>query len=446
MAQLSIALSGGGHRASLWALGAMQYVADSEKNLETTSIASVSGGSITNGFVGQQVRFDDIDGAEFQELVTNPLLRQLTQHGSLFASWHNRAYVAVLVASAVATLVVPWLLPIHWSLRVVVFLAGLSLVLLLAGQRGRAVRGALRRCLFSPNGRSTPLREMHEGTDHVICATDLRSGDHFYFARDLAYSYQYGTGGPGDIDVATAVAASAALPFAFPPLRISTVPMKLQPFDSSNDERCGAGRHAVHLVDGGVYDNMGDQWAAGYQKRSGRLPDHYRQRQPDELIVANASAGKDWMPRKLLGVPIVREVVALLADQSIQYDNTTAHRRTALIARFQLAQRDGAGLRGVYVGIDRSPFLVADRFAGTDAVGQRATAVLNVLGDTRANRTTWCKQAERSAGEGTHLSKIDRSTAAAIVHHAYVLTMCNAHIVLGHPLLPIPNVRRFEVV
>ena len=42
---------------------------------------------------------------------------------------------------------------------------------------------------------------MKSGVDHVLCATDLQSGDHFYLARDLAYGYQFGTGTPGDTTI-----------------------------------------------------------------------------------------------------------------------------------------------------------------------------------------------------------------------------------------------------
>jgi hypothetical protein len=46
---IGVALSGGGHRAALFALGVLWYPADAGKNRSVTSIASVSGGSLTNG-------------------------------------------------------------------------------------------------------------------------------------------------------------------------------------------------------------------------------------------------------------------------------------------------------------------------------------------------------------------------------------------------------------
>jgi len=48
---IGIALSGGGHRATLFALGALLYLVDSGRNKDVTMISSVSGGSITNAFL-----------------------------------------------------------------------------------------------------------------------------------------------------------------------------------------------------------------------------------------------------------------------------------------------------------------------------------------------------------------------------------------------------------
>ncbi len=54
---IAIALSGGGHRATRFTLGALMYVVDSGRARDTTSIASVSGGALTNGFVAQTLDF-----------------------------------------------------------------------------------------------------------------------------------------------------------------------------------------------------------------------------------------------------------------------------------------------------------------------------------------------------------------------------------------------------
>ena len=49
---IGVALSGGGHRASLFGLGALLYLADAGKGPERSTVSSISGGSITNGYIG----------------------------------------------------------------------------------------------------------------------------------------------------------------------------------------------------------------------------------------------------------------------------------------------------------------------------------------------------------------------------------------------------------
>jgi hypothetical protein len=52
---IGVAMSGGGHRASAWALGTMFYLVHAGKHAELAAISSVSGGSITNGGAGPRV-------------------------------------------------------------------------------------------------------------------------------------------------------------------------------------------------------------------------------------------------------------------------------------------------------------------------------------------------------------------------------------------------------
>ena len=84
---IGVALSGGGHRASLFGLGVLLYLGDAGKLPEVTSLASVSGGSLTNGFVAQTVDLTRADDGGTFERAMAPFARQLAQGGTLFASW-----------------------------------------------------------------------------------------------------------------------------------------------------------------------------------------------------------------------------------------------------------------------------------------------------------------------------------------------------------------------
>jgi hypothetical protein len=93
---VAVALSGGGHRATLFTLGALMYVVDAGRAPDTTSIASVSGGSLTNGFVAQTLDFQATNSAAFEREVVKPLAEQIAQRGTLFAPWLSRLYLMVL--------------------------------------------------------------------------------------------------------------------------------------------------------------------------------------------------------------------------------------------------------------------------------------------------------------------------------------------------------------
>ena len=157
MANISVALSGGGHRAALFALGALQYLADAGKNVEVTSIASVSGGSLTNGFVGQTVAYNEVNGSDFQAQVTDRMVSQLTERGTLFAPKLTKFYLALVGVVLASALIGVWFLPgIGLGWRVLMCLAGICVALALAWLRGAVCRHAvLRVTLFSPNGSAT---------------------------------------------------------------------------------------------------------------------------------------------------------------------------------------------------------------------------------------------------------------------------------------------------
>jgi hypothetical protein len=446
--RVGVALSGGGHRASLFAAGVLQYLADAGVNRDVSSIASVSGGSLTNAFVGQQLDFRSVDGPTFQAQVTGPLLRQIALDGTLFATRRSKIYLAALVLLGVIGLVVPWFVPIPWYLRLGWFVVGLLLLGALAGLRGRICTAAFRDTLFSSDGRPSSLAVLDRSVDHVLCATDLRSGDHVYFSGRLVYGYRFGIGTPGDLDLAVAAHASAALPGAFPPVRLPTARHRFtgRPPTPGLDEDPSQ----LVLVDGGVYDNMADQWGSGHRDREARLPEHFADRWPTVLVVANASSGMTWAPFRWSRVPIVNEVLALLRDKSILYDNTTAHRRRALIERFDQAEQLGEGQRGVYVGIEQSPYRVAQVWRAATGTwagrAERARRVLDVLDAAGRSSDEWTSVARSSASASTNLSRLDADAAASLVHHAYVTTMCNLHVVLDLPLLDVPSDGRFRAL
>ena len=89
--RISVALSGGGHRAAAWGLGTLYGVlamrdaeavkGDAGVPVEFTAIASVSGGSIANGVVADQLRaLEDVRSDHLREATQQLTSRRRRSH------------------------------------------------------------------------------------------------------------------------------------------------------------------------------------------------------------------------------------------------------------------------------------------------------------------------------------------------------------------------------
>jgi hypothetical protein len=413
-------------------LGALLYLADSGKSREVESIASVSGGSLTNGYVAQSVDFRTTDSQAFRAEVT-PFTRRLARKGTVWPpSALTLAYLALLIV-VVACSIGVWFLPWPVSVRVLAFVGALIVVGVVASLRGLVVSRAFAATLFSPAGSPTRLSAIGTTLDHVICAADLHAGENVYFSGDFVCSYRFGWGKPGELPLHVAVQCSAALPGVVPPRWLKT---RGHQFAEGQPEAEHASRMA--LVDGGVYDNMADQWGLGMTNRKKRWPELAKDlRDLDELIIVNASAGLEWGPVWKMRLPLVGEILALLKDKTILYDNGNTVRREWALDRFRARRPPG-----VLVHIPRSPLYTADRYAtGSDEAARRARAVLELL---EPERSDWEAAADRSAGASTGLSPMTESLAVDLLRHGYVLAMANLHVILSYPLLGVPSRASFE--
>jgi len=432
-ASLAVSLSGGGHRATIFALGALMYLVDAKANVRVTSIASVSGGSLTNGFVGQTLDFRSADGPTFRQRVASPLATQIAKSGTLFAPLLTKLYLALLIVGAVLVFATFAVVPGPWYARLLVFVLGLTLWGWLFGKRGLVCARAFRTTLFSPAGRATILSELKKkNLDHVICATELRAAEQMYFAGDFVYSYAFGHGEPANLVLARAVQASASFPGGFPP---ANLPTRQHNFS-------GAPAHGAPpeppaemvLTDGGVYDNMGEQWARGFDDRVKRWPELGIGREaPNQLVVVNASARIPWNPFRRRLIPLVGELAALIRVNGVMYINTTNVRRQVIVDSYDPAEPNNAtALPSVLVQIDQSPFVVAKAFAhGTAPVAERARAVLEALRNGPTSEAEWSQIARENSAVATTLSKLGIDVSARLIYQGYVVTMCNLHVLFG---------------
>ena len=64
----AIALSGGGHRATLANIGALIAIIDRGLGSKIIQVASVSGGTITNAFVAQRCHLETLDPGQLDDI------------------------------------------------------------------------------------------------------------------------------------------------------------------------------------------------------------------------------------------------------------------------------------------------------------------------------------------------------------------------------------------
>jgi len=417
------------------------YLVDARANANVSSIASVSGGSLTNGLVAQTLNFRTTTGDEFREHVARPLATQIANSGTLFAPLFTKVYLVILIVTGLSVFVIPAIAPAAWYIRIFLFFVCVMVWGWIFAARGRVCARAFNTTLYTLGGRETKLADIKKSNlDHVICATEFRSAEQVYFAGNFVYSFALGHGVPGDLSLARAVQASAAFPGGFPP---STLTTKQHKFTGAPPPTAGGPPEPptkMVLTDGGVYDNMGEQWARGYVERIRRCPNLAQGRiPPNQLIVVNASARIPWVSFRGRLIPLVGELKALLRVNDILYINTTNVRRQVIVDSFNPAYpTKAAALPSVLVQIVQSPYRVASAFATDNSdAGARAREVLEFL-QNGPSEDEWSKIARDNSAVATSLSKFELEVTAQLIYQGYVVTMCNLHVLFGieFPLFP----------
>ncbi len=213
---VGLSLSGGGFRATLFHIGAIRRLNEFGILPKLTTVSSVSGGSILNGFLATRLSSPLRNGiADFDSGVSKPV-RQ-------FCSLDIRRWIALEV-------VIPGT---HNS-------SGLA-----KQYDEHLTSGKL-------------LKDIPAAPIHIFCATDLACGVNWMFKRQECGDYQVGfQETPDDWRVSTAVAASSCFPPVFKPLDLDLDPTnltggKIPP--SPQRDKC---IRELTFTDGGVYDNLG---------------------------------------------------------------------------------------------------------------------------------------------------------------------------------------------
>ena len=520
-----VALSGGGHRATVWTLGGLLALVDAGLNPNVVSVSSVSGGSIANGAVAHGGDYQTMTGPSFVKH-TQPAMRLATIDGLFFHGPLTDGYVRQVfatTAAAVAGLValvaalvtagrgvhIGWsvgvglapalvgsfvlsrrqwrqklrgdlrvsivgglvatlpmtLVAVGWTTSVdgfaiplvVAFLAATLLLLVrhavaTFGKRSQKVVDALATSLFTgDDGKPTLLADVAQHVHHVFCATELQSGDHVYLTPKLITSYRAGKGQPNDLTLADAVQASACLPGGFVARELDTADFDMtRPWPVEDNQPSDVPPILV-VNDGGVYDNMADQWEQGFNRRLQRNPDLSDiQDAADTLVVINAGKALGWQPFKRAR-GINAEVRGLTRSLDILYDVSTSHRRQGLVARFKSHGPDR--MDGALVHIAQTPFDIPEAFKGrtnpetgrrTDEA-ERAKTALDLLEELGMDEKTWTHRASRNSQVKTGLRPLGQSVTADLLEHAYLLATINLFVILGSTPLPTTDDGTFDL-
>ncbi len=308
--RLGLAISGGGYRSALFGLGALHYLADSERIRELDTITSVSGGSYVNArALLYKHNLQGIGDSDFLEHF-RPFVEAIVSR----SPWTRLSVVAMGTVLALSLLVVLGVWDFAWWWRLLAGVVGLIFI----PWSGRVLARSIWKTLFksytpspplgdritpdmvAPRGgrvrRKIPSSTVDDNTvHHVFCCTDLHYARFTYLSNQLVYNSRLGHGSPGDFTVKTAVDASAAIPPIFAPLVLKTDGFLQLPPDSPARLLC---------ADGGIYDTLATEW---FTKDAEEMPDlHLRDLEPstrnlpDRVLVLDGSApvrGADHVPK-----------------------------------------------------------------------------------------------------------------------------------------------------
>jgi predicted acylesterase/phospholipase RssA len=443
-AALGLALSGGGVRAALFSLGVVIGLIETECHRQLRCVASVSGGSILNAALAHEKSLASFSSLTEFEPLASKLAASLAWQGTFAFDWRTVvSFFWNLIGKAL-----PFALPFAGALILWAFQSEVPLIapivtliaaivsevpLVIVGSIAVGVlllaiyyRGLLQEARFASVlgavagvGQRLYVRdwgaisgEQGPGVMHVLVATDLLSGEPIYFSSKFIHCKPYGWSTPEQIRTAEALYSSAAFPAVFPPKKLKTSRLRFQDGDMP-----GPLPRTLRLADGGVYNNLGNDWFEILKKQSqasppllwpfGELSVEPSMIETKNVIIVNAGARSRRLQR-LGPFPLARIM-------SVLYDNTVR-------PRVKLIRADDFPL----IDIEQTPFKLANSLAELDGdVGRRAQALITKF-DGRTD-DFWADFGRDTAGTKTKLTGAGRRVAARLMLHGYLSSLALLH-------------------
>ncbi|HDY7845961.1 TPA: patatin-like phospholipase family protein [Vibrio vulnificus] len=237
-----LALSGGGFRATLYALGSLIRMNEDGLLTELDTITAVSGGAIAAGYLmlkWQELKFEPLDeiglrkkAVNFHEIVTEPLMKfchqSITNRGKIFL--HT---------------LTPWKTPVE------------------------EVRKKYEDLLFG-KVKLKDVPDLNQPPQFVFYGTNLDTGASVRISKEYFRDYQLGRAANHDITLAQAVSISSGFPPFLSPIILegSQWLWEDELYQTLEPEVISSLRDRIVLCDGGLYDNMGLEmlWKHGKNK------------------------------------------------------------------------------------------------------------------------------------------------------------------------------------
>lgn len=426
-----VALSGGGYRATAFASGALLYLCDSNLLKNVTVVSSVSGGSITNGFLAAREGPPSDRSTEETRIALFELLSLVAKRNVFWPDLRTAVQMYVVPFSwgiGTAALVAMSWPASQWWIRASLMLSVLLTADLVLRSRARATTISLER-IFSLFQEGTSEETPDEGIEHIFCATDLSSGSPAFIRRGQIYA---GAGPWLAIrwSLAQAVAASAAYPLVFAPVRVRA---------------WGTSTRRYVLADGGVSNNLGSQWLSALAARRGNALVSRRGDLADTEIIVDASVPPKAIAAWVDRVPM-SELLYLARVMDVLFRNTLQPRQFELQQRASTA---GNSPTAVHVWLQYEPIAaVRARLAMFEAGPGQSPFQVSALREC----LTLMENAERQVTDcrttslrtGTNLTPLGPIVAARIALHGYVSMMSAAcGRVTGARVLPIASIDEF---
>ena len=258
---------------------------------------------------------------------------------------------------------------------------------------------------------------------HVLCATELGSGQPLLMTRLGLVSPAFGKSRHTKLSVAQALYASAAFPVVFPPLEVRSEELDFSGGPEDEPPK------KLYLADGGVFNNLATEGLATLITSAEKkyLVEPIRDIVPvvQRNLVINASAP-----------PSTRRIGLLKLNRtmSVMYESTLRPRIERLMEQ---ESTDGGP---IVIDVAESPVELAERIvegrrspddpdANDDPVAKRARASIDYLG-TIFTDAQWKNRANSAARTKTVLSAVGRRTAIRLVFLGYLNAAigCNAHL------------------